>query len=234
MCRRNTIFPNHYTPRGARTQFSLELGREARSPPQPASSRGLGNVQFVWLFLSTGTRKLIIGGDEGGARARNRHGVPRVDAFPVGRLKVPRPTHRRGEPRVRLQSGSGQPALRRTGTAPGPVVWNGRCSNVTLCHSTPCLTMPGCITLSHSMPGRVTLCHITSCHISSPCQDTSRCVTPRYAMEGQHHGPYSRPSACSQWGRGGSLLESSAGSPVGKTLRGKSLLKKPHSCLGSG
>lgn len=173
-------------------------------------------------------------GDEGGARARNRHGVPRVDAFPVGRPKVPRPTHRRGEPRVRLQSGSGQPALRRTGTAPGPVVWNGRCSNVTLCHSTPCLTMPGRITLSHSMPGRVTLCHITSCHISSPCQDTSRCVTPRYAMEGQHHGPYSRPSACSQWGRGGSLLESSAGSPVGKTLRGKSLLKKPHSCLGSG
>lgn len=233
MCCRNTIFPNHYTPRGARTQFSLELGREARSPPQPASSRGLGNVQFVWLFLSTGTRKLIIGGTRGEPEPAIGMGFPERKPFPWG-----------GRRCLTRRTGAGSPSS-ASRAAPGSqhcdtrgwhrALWFGMAGApmsryVTAHHVSPCQDASHC----HTACQDVSHCVISHHAISSPCQDTSRCVTPRYAMEGQHHGPYSRPSACSQWGRGGSLLESSAGSPVGKTMRGKSLLKKPHSCLGSG
>lgn len=88
---------------------------------------------------------------------------------------------------------------------------------------TPCLTMPGRVTLSrhvmpecvtpcHTMSSRVSPCqdashcHTTSCYFSphhtishhvTLCQDMSRCVTPCYAMQGQHHSPYSSSSVCS-------------------------------------
>lgn len=168
MCCRNTIFPNHYTPRGARTQFSLELGREARSPPQPASSRGLGNVQFVWLFLSTGTRKLIIGGTRGEPEPAIGMGFPERKPFPWG-----------GRRCLARRTGAGSPAS-ASRAAPGSQHCDARGR-----HRAQWFGMAGA-----PMSRYVTAHHVSPCqdasHCHTACQDVSHCVISHHAISHHH------------------------------------------------